>query len=140
MIKLPDERAEQLRILSKNRNLPIADLIAEYVNEQIEKGHLAPDLPMIEVRRTGAAIVLDFGTFKRELTLELAQAYATALDWFATRTGALPLAAQAASGAHLVGIKRQGTSIKVFGENDAERALAPSIARDLARIIRNACA
>lgn len=138
LIKLPSERVEQLRILSKNREMPIADLIGEFITEQIAKGHIEPGIPTIAVKRAKDSIEIDFGTFKRTMPLDVARAYATTLEWFANRNGEFAQIAQNLSGAQVVGIKRQGTSVKVEGENGGERTLAPSIARDLAEIVRNA--
>ncbi len=45
IIQLPDERAEQLRALSKARNMPITDLIGEYIEQQIKAGHLPAGVP-----------------------------------------------------------------------------------------------
>lgn len=142
-IKLPSERVEQLRTLSRNRDVPIADLIAEFVNGQIREGHLDRAIPTIDVHRTGDMIEIDFGTFKRCFGLELARAFATGLRWFGTpKAPGIPEAvtdlAQAVSGASLVGIGRRGTSVEVSGENGLKRTLAPSIARDLSGVIAEA--
>lgn len=143
-IKLPSERVEQLRALSKVRNTTIANLIAEYVNHEIEAGNLPDAVPGIAVRRRGARVHLDFGDFTKTLDLDLARAFATTLRWLATpkktgMAGALTEAAQALSGAHLVGLSRHATSVKVTGEGGT-RTLAPSVARDLARVIDKAAA
>lgn len=156
-IKLPSERVEQLRLLSKSRGLPIADLIAEYVQEQIKLDHLDPAIPTIDVRRVGGRVVIDFGEFKRIFDVEMAEAFAITLRLFATpktpashprlsaeNTDALNTFSQdlrdlnlALSGAEKhVGISRRGTSIKVSGENGVgKRTLAPSIARELAAVV-----
>ena len=139
-IKLPSERVEQLRILSKNREIPIADLIGEFINDQIAKGHLSHDIPGVAVTRKGDVVTVDMGEFSRAMSPDLAQAYATCLQWMATprsagMVGASRGAAQMVSGAHLVGIGRRGTSIRLTGENGAERTFAPSVARDLAKLV-----
>lgn len=144
-IKVPSERVEQLRTLSKNRDISIADLIGEFVNDQIAKGHLTNDIPGIAVTRKGELVTVDLGEFSRVMTPELAQAYATCLKWLATpRSAGMVTAARDAaemvSGAHLVGIARRGTSIRLTGENGGERTLAPSVARDLANVVAKVAA
>ena len=139
-IKLPSERVEQLRLLSKQRDMPIADLIAEFIRDQISKGNLTPDLPTIEVRRTEKTIEIDFDGFVRVLDHKLAAAYAVTLRWYskpkaAGMHSAIVDLAQDLSGAHHVGISRQGVGIKVTGDNGKSRVLAASVARDLADII-----
>ena len=136
-VKLPSERVEQLRILSKARDMSIADLIAEFVRNEIANGRLTHELPGFGVQRIGAEIEVDLGVDKRTFPLEMAHAYATALRWFAAPKAAGHLQTfrditQNLSGAHLVGIGRKGTSIKLTGDAGGERTIAPSIARDLA--------
>lgn len=136
-VVLPDEREAQLRLIAGEHDISVADAVGLLVGWAIEGGKLKPGIPSIEVRRVGDEIVVDVGEFSRTMPLELARAYATTLRWFATPKGAgIPFAvtslAQALSGAHLVGISRRGTSVKLAGEAGGERTLAPSIARELA--------
>ena len=139
IIQLPSERVEQLRALSRNRNLPIADLIAEFVNDQVAKGHLDRAIPTIDVRRNGDHVEIDFGTFKRTFGLELARAYAINLRWLARpKSDALKSMIDSMSGTELVGLSRRGTSVKATGEDGSARTLAPSIARELATLIEDA--
>jgi len=138
-IQLPSERVEQLRALSRNRDLPIADLIGEFINDQIDKGNIDRAIPTIDVRRVGDHIEIDYGAFKRTFGLELARAYATNLRWFARpKNAALRSAIDVVMGAELVGLSRRGTSVKATGEDGGARTLAPSIARELAAVIEDA--
>jgi len=139
-IQLPSERVEQLRALSRNREMPIADLVAEFVNDQIAKGHLDRAIPTIDVRRVGDQVEIDYGAFKRTFGLDLARAYATNLRWFARpKNDALKSAIDVVSGAELVGLSRRGTSVKATGEDGSSaRTLAPAIARELAALIEDA--
>jgi hypothetical protein len=145
-VVLPDEREAQLRAIAVAHNVTVADAVGLLIKWAIDAGKVPAGIPGIEVQRTAEGIVLNFGDFERTLSLELAQAYATTLRWFATpKADGIPFAvtslAQALSGAHLVGITRRGTSVKVAGLNgEGERTLAPSIARELADIIEHTAA
>ena len=137
-VVIPDEREAQLVAIAKAHNVSTADAVGLLVNWAVDSGKIARGIPGIEVRRTTDGVVVDFGAFSRELSVDLAKAYVTTLRWFATpKEAGVPFAvtslAQALSGAHLVGISRRGTSVKIAGPDDTgERTLAPSIARDLA--------
>jgi hypothetical protein len=141
-IKLPSERVEQLRAISSARDMPIADLIAEYVRDQQQKGVIPLAVPGVVVERSGCHVTVDFGHFTKRFKPELARAFAAALRWYATPKRrvmhkALSTLAEAVSGAAIVGISRRGTSIKI-SEGGAERTLAPSIAVDLAAVVEAA--
>lgn len=142
-IKLPSERVEQLRMLSEARKMPIADLIAEYVRDQIKDGLITNALPTFDVRRSGNTVSVNFGKFERKYDLEAAQAFAGTLDIYATpksdlMEGAMALAGVTSVATQLFKMSRRGTSIKISGDNGEERTLAPSIARDLAALIKEA--
>jgi hypothetical protein len=158
-IKLPSERVEQLRMLSKRRDVPVADLIGEYVNQQIELGNLEASIPGIEVTCVGDRVSIVCAELNLVLTKEAAEVYARALKLYSEPKraqqfpGAGPEALAVLTGISQVvrdtslelsgvtqrlGISRRGTSIKLSGSNGSERTLAPSIARDLAQVILNA--
>ncbi|MBB4053542.1 hypothetical protein GGR20_003204 [Devosia subaequoris] len=128
------------------------------MQQQIKADNLDRAIPTIDVIRKGDNVEIDFGDFKRVFGHELAQAFATTLYLFATpktpngyaafdreNADALNQLSQelrdfnlAMSGAEQhVGVSRRGTSIKIVGEGGrGERTLAPSIARELADIVR----
>ncbi|KQN72406.1 hypothetical protein [Devosia sp. Leaf64] len=145
-IVIPDEREAQLRKIMKDHNLPsVADAVALLIGWAVEGGHVAPGVPGIEVSRKANLVTVDFGDFQRVMSVELAQAYAICLRWFASPKGEnIGLAARHVSemfsGAHVVGLSRRGPSVKVKGENGVERTLAFSVARDLAELIQKAAA
>lgn len=144
-VVLPDEREAQLRLLASANGITVADAVGLLIGWAIEQGRLPASIPTIDVRRVGATVEVDFGEFQRVMPLDLAKAFATTLRWFSTtKAKGIPAAvtelAQALSGSHLVGISRRGTSIKIAGDNGAERTLAPSIARELAAVIERTAA
>ena len=136
-VVLPDEREAQLRLIAKQHAVSVAEVVGLLIGWAIEGGRVKPGIPTIDVRRTGDGVEVDLGQFSRTMSPEMARAYATTLRWFATPKGAgvsfaATSLAHALSGAHLVGISRRGTSVKLVGECGGERTLAPSVARELA--------
>lgn len=137
-IKLPSERVEQLRMLAKTLDMTIADCIAMFIREQIAKGVLPDTVPGITIERKGDSIALDTGSFKRDMTADLAKAYASQvrgmLDAIKTPTPSNPFL----TSARLDATKR-GTSIKLIDRSTgAETTLAPSVAFDFARVLQQA--
>jgi hypothetical protein len=139
IIKLPSERVEQLRQLSEARSMSIADLIGEYVQQQIASGALADDIPGINVRRKGKSVELDFGDFKKTYSLPLAGAVVNSIRWLAKprspgMQSALADVAATVGGFDQIGLSKQGPAIRI-SEGSKSRTLAPAIANELADLI-----
>lgn len=137
-IKLPTERVEQLRLLAKNLNITIADCIAVFIREQIEKGNLPDTVPGITIERNGDSVMLDTGAFRRDMAAGLAQAYAKQvhgmLDAIKTPSRTNPFLTRAG-----LDVARRGTSLKLIDRSTgAEKTLAPSVALDFARVLQQA--
>lgn len=130
IIKLPQERHDQLKALSEKWNLSIADCIGKMINEQIAAGELPEGLPGVTVKkyRAGAKLVtpdLDL-TFKR-------------LEYLEAAGKAIRAMTRPAKGKSLVkppeglGVARRGTSVKITDTSTGKvTTLAPSIAEELA--------
>lgn len=132
-IKLPSERVEQLRQLSENLNMSIADCIAMFVREQIEKGNLPDEVPGITVERTNDKVTVNAGAFHVSLTADLATGYAEKV-----RSLRQSIAAPSKDNPFVpeLDVVRRGTSIKLINRaNGAEKTLAPSVAEDFARVL-----
>lgn len=56
MLKLPDERGEQLRQIAAAKNTTIPDLIADLVRSEIEAGTIPATVPGIDLVRDGDVI------------------------------------------------------------------------------------
>jgi hypothetical protein len=137
-IKLPSERVEQLRTLSKNLDMPIADCIAMFVREQIAKGNLPDEVPGITVKQTGNNIALDLGAFTRVMTKDIATAYAAQVHGMLTAI-ATPSKANPFMPEIGLDVARRGTSIKLIDRTSgAEKTLARSVAEDFARVLSQA--
>lgn len=57
-ISLPNERAEQLRMIARAKNQTIPEVIADFVRAEIAKGTIPADIPGIDVTKTGPEIVV----------------------------------------------------------------------------------
>ena len=57
-IRLPDERAEQLRLIARAKNQTIPEVIADFVRAEIEKGTIPDAIPGIDVTKSGPEIVV----------------------------------------------------------------------------------
>lgn len=133
-IKLPSERVEQLRALSKKLNMPIADCIGMFINEQIAKGNLAADLPGFAVERHGDQVKIDTGEWLKAMTKSDAEQVAMSIRALLKPSKDNPFLPT-------VGLEifRRGTSLKLKdAATGAERTVAPSIAADFAGMIERA--
>lgn len=134
-IKLPSERVEQLRRLSENLDITIADCIAMFIREQIAKGNLQDEVPGIKIVRNGQEITLDTGAFRSVMPKDLAKSYAEQV-----RQMVEPIITPSASNPFLPELKldvaRRGTSVKLIDKaSGATKTLAPSVAEDFARVL-----
>ena len=133
-IKLPSERVEQLRELSKKLDMTIADCIGMFINEQIAKGNLAADVPGFKVERHGDQIKIDTGEWLRAMTRGDAAQVAMSIRALITPSKDNPFMPTVG-----LDIFRRGTSLKLKdAATGAERTVAPSIASDLANMIERA--
>lgn len=56
MVKLSDERGEQLRQISEAKKLSVADLIADYIRSEIAAKTISADIPFVDLASTGDKI------------------------------------------------------------------------------------
>lgn len=135
-IKLPSERVEQLRALSKKLELSIADCIGQFIEEQIEKGNLEADVPGFRILIDGKEARLKSGDidvrFSSKTFLEDAAKSIRAVITPSKNNPMMPLPDG-------FGLSRRGTSLKIKDTvNGAEITLAPSIAIDVAKMMERA--
>lgn len=135
-IKLPSERVEQLRALSRNLDLSIADCIGQFIEEQIEKGNLEADVPGFRILIDGEAARLKTEEidvrFSSKTFLEDAAKSIRAMVTPSKDNPMMPLPDG-------FGLSRRGTSLKIKDTvNGAEITLAPSIASDVADMMERA--
>lgn len=134
-IKLPAERVEQLRRLAKNLDMTIADCIAMFVREQIEKGNLQDEVPGITITRHGKQITVDTGAFQSVLPKDFAKNYAEQVRRMVERI-ITPDSSNPFIPELKLDVARRGTSIKLVDKDSgAEKTLAPSVAKDFARVL-----
>lgn len=143
-IVVPIEREKKLAQIAALHNVTVAEAVGLLINWAIEAGKVEPGIPDIEVSRVADAVEIDFGTFVRSMTLAQAKGFSATIGIMVDphRTfihEGVKMIAQIDEGAeqHL-GLKRRGTSLKVLGDNGAEKTLAPSVALDLAALVKAA--
>lgn len=134
----------QLRQISKVRAMPIADLIAEFVQTQIDAAVIGRGVPGFNVTRSGDAVTVGTNDWTAILEAKFARDFASGLRGLdrvkAPRFGVsadeitafnISPMAQAVSGR--LEAFRAGASIQMRpSTSDLPAILAPSIARDLA--------
>lgn len=144
ILRIPSERMTQLRQISKARAMPIADLIAEFVQTQIDAAVIGRDIPGFTITRSGDAVTVatkdwtatleaksarDFAAGLRGLDRVKAPRFSVSADEITT-FNISPLTQ--AEGGSLEAF-RAGASIQMKpNTSDVPAILAPSIARDLA--------
>jgi hypothetical protein len=134
LVRLPSERVEQLRALSKKLDMTIADCIGMFINEQIAKGNLAADVPGFTVKRHGDQIKIDTREWLMALTKGDAAQVAKSIRALITPSKDNPFMPTLG-----LEIFRRGRSLKLKDAiTGAECTVAPSIASDLANMIERA--
>ena len=69
MLKLPEQRGEQLRQIAAAKNTTIPDLIAGYIRAEITAGTIPAAVPGIEVAADGAAITIRAQAFEASVPM-----------------------------------------------------------------------
>lgn len=138
LIRIPGERADQLRRLAEHKGGSVADLIGQLIAAEVKRLGLGPQIGLgstVDIAELENGQVhfsaADLGTFiwSKEATAAVAGAIDNALG---RKGGALDLDAG-------LEIARVGTSIKIRNiETDEARSFAPSIAKELAALLRAA--
>ncbi|SIS57231.1 hypothetical protein [Phaeovulum vinaykumarii] len=84
MIKLSDERGEQLRQIAQAKKLAVADLIAEFIRSEVAAGTIAPTVPGVDVQKAETAIVITANGFKASVPMNEGPTLADVLKGTAT--------------------------------------------------------
>ncbi|KFL30643.1 hypothetical protein JP75_14305 [Devosia riboflavina] len=143
-IVVPDEREKKLVEIAASHNVTVAEAVGLLLNWAIEAGKVQPGIPGIEVRRVAETVEIDFGDFVRVMPLGHAKGFASAIGIMVgphqtfMHEGVKMIAQIDEGGERYLGLKRRGNSVKVLGENGEERTLAPSVALDLAALVKAA--
>lgn len=67
MLKLPDERGEQLRLIAAAKGITIPQVIENWIQREIDMGTIAADLPGVDVTSTGPLIKIEADNFAVEV-------------------------------------------------------------------------
>lgn len=143
MIKLSDERGDQLEAIAKAKNTTVADLLVEYIRSEIAAKTIPDTIPGIEVAKDGPAITIKAKGFEVSVPLNEGPTFGDVLRGAATladdaeRKKRWVEGAAALSG---VRVKRTGpNSLKLVSPltND-EYSLPLNVAADLGDHIKKA--
>lgn len=130
-MRIPTERAEQLRIIGKRRDLTIVQLIEEFIRGQIEKGHMNSDLPGYQITRTADTVEIVTDQFTKAIPVATAGNLATAIRALlkpSVNNPFIPILD--------LGLMRRGTSLKLVDPvSTREKTLTHSVANDLANLL-----
>jgi hypothetical protein len=125
---------EQLRTLAANRNITMAELIGDFVREQVKLGNLADDVPGFIIFPKGDR--LHFGIAgSNGTTLSLADAAKLAEQ--------LEVAIAGKAGGYIDIdadwiVARVGTAIRIGTTTGETKTISRDIARDVLRVLRTA--
>lgn len=136
MLKLPDERGEQLRQIAAAKSTTIPDLIAGFIRAEIEAGTIPAAVPGIDVANDGSTITIKAHGFEASVPMgegptlaDLLKGSATAHDDHDRKQRWMEGLA-ALSG---VKVKRMGAGVKLVSPfTGKEYPLAFGVAADLA--------
>jgi hypothetical protein len=141
LLRLPRERALQLKALAKVRSITMTELIAGLINDAIAAGELPDQVPgfwvgAIDVQNDSPVIKFEMDGKAMQFLPAGAREVADALE-AAVRDPAVYVTMP---GQTRVTVQRQGSGIAIVAglEDKVRRVVAPSIAGDLARQLRRA--
>jgi hypothetical protein len=140
LIKVPDERAAQLKALADSEGITITDLIGRFINREIKAGRLPDETPGFRFTPNGKEIYVDIEGIKT-LTISGGDALSVAkgLERVA-RTGGAFLDMDA-PGQPKIGCVGSGVYLEFSGAGaKGRRVVARSVALDIARQLRSAVA
>ena len=148
-LNIPVERIDQLRRIGKSLNLSLVDVIGHLVRKEIAAGTIKADLPGISIAGTVTGVTLGFDGEVVNLTASQAIALADSVTSLAngSSAGGELRAFVASQGPKNLGLRkpdpvradRRGISVRLT-VGESTRAFALDVARDLARLLRNAAA
>lgn len=134
-IVIPDERHAQLKALADARRISLADAIGVLINIAIEQGEIADELPGFTFERTGDLVSIEAaGAFAKQMNRETARKMAQ--EARAVLDGGVAAFATLPEGLRL---SRRGSGVKLTDiASGNEKTMAPSVARDVVRLIEKA--
>jgi hypothetical protein len=138
-IAIPVERYEQLKLYATSRKISVADAVGVLINDAVAAGKIPNVVPGFRIERNGEVISIEaIGAFVRKLNREAATEYADRIHAMLK-----PMITPAADNPFVptFDVIRRGSGVKLIDpETGAERAVSPSVALDVARLISEAAA
>jgi len=138
LIKIPDERATQLKALADREAITVTDLLGRFINREIKVGRLPDETPGFRFKPIGRKVQIEIDGIKAPaIPHEDARSLADQLERIAIKGGAF-LDADA-PGSFQVGRVGNGVYLQFVSNGaKARRVLAPSVTLDVARQLRRA--
>ncbi|WP_444665744.1 hypothetical protein [Cereibacter changlensis] len=138
MLKLPNERGEQLRQIADAENKTVVDLITDFIRQKIAEGVIPADLPNVELETTEAGMNVALPGFAGSLPAVEIPSFTAALRSMALKMppgseGSKQRLADFSSAFTGVKLKRMGAGVRLVSPiTGKEYSLASSVAADLA--------
>lgn len=138
MLKLPNERGEQLRLIADAENKTVVDLITDFIRQKIAEGVIPADLPNVELKTTEAGMKVTLPGFSGSLPAVEIPNFTAALRSMALK---MPPGGEDSkqritdliSAFTGVKLKRMGAGVRLVSPTTGkEYSLASSVAADLA--------
>jgi hypothetical protein len=138
IIKIPDERAAQLKTLADNEGITVTDLLGRFINREIKAGRLPDETPGFRFKRQDHKVYVEIdGVKATPISCDDARSLAKHLERVAKGGGAF--LDMDTPGQPEVGRVGTGIYLKFSGAGaNGRRVMAPSVALDVARQIRRA--
>jgi len=132
-IRVPHERMAQIKMIAEKRSMSYAELIAYWIEREIEDGTIPREVPGVTVRREADQIIVEMGAISRSIRRDVAASFADNIR------GVAGLARETAEALGGLQVRKRGRGIKITDiESGAELATSPSVARDIAALIDKA--
>lgn len=143
LIKIPDERAAQLKALADKEGMTVTDLIGRFINREIKAGRLPDETPGFRFNAKGQQVHVEIeGVKAPPMSCNAARSLAKQLEYMASGKSkhrvtldmdvpSLPEVGRVGTGVYL---EFHGTGAR------GRRVIAPGVALDIARQLRRAAA
>lgn len=139
-IGVPVERHRQLQRLAEIDRKSLADVIGDFIGDAIHAERLPDEMPGWIIERIGDHVrfIIEDAGIERKLKLCDAIGVAETLERLAVPAGSVKAVLDVDTDLQL---ERRGTSVKIIDtETKAFRAVARSVAQDVAHLLRKAAA
>lgn len=68
MLKLPDERGAQLKMIAEREGKTVVDVVTDHINAKVAEGVIAADLPGVTIAKTADGLKIELPGFGGEVS------------------------------------------------------------------------